>query len=417
MPALTDGQIKRAMKRVAASKKPETLTDGEGRGTGRLVLNLKPQPTRVTSSFFAQQWSGGKRKLKKIGDYPHVTLAEARAVFERDFAAAINKGSSIKVQGDTRPGTVGDLFEAYCDALEEAGKSSHKEARKGLAKIADVLGRNRLARDITPEEVLGVIRPIWDRGKKSMADHVRSYIRSAYSWGLKSELDYRSTSPRRFKLHSNPAADIPTEPKTVGERWLREEEWVQMWRWLQNPDVPIHPAYPRAIMLLMLTGQRVQEICTLHKDQYLKEEGMLDWSKTKNGRPHSIPLPGLAIELLDSLTPNEYGWFFPGSKDPSQSVQHTTLYSFLWRQRDRGVVPTVTNRDMRRTWKTLAGKAGLAKEIRDRLQNHTLQDVSSKSYDRYSYIAEKREAMEIWDQFVRGMIKSKTPPRLTVVAA
>lgn len=98
-------------------------------------------------------------------------------------------------------------------------------------------------------------------------------------------------------------------------------------------------------------------------------------------------------------------------------MQHTTLYSFLWRQRDRGVVPTVTNRDMRRTWKTLAGKAGLAKEIRDRLQNHTLQDVSSKSYDRYSYIAEKREAMEIWDQFVRGMIKSKTPPRLTVVAA
>lgn len=42
MPALTDGQIKRAMKRVAASKKPETLTDGEGRGTGRLVLILKP---------------------------------------------------------------------------------------------------------------------------------------------------------------------------------------------------------------------------------------------------------------------------------------------------------------------------------------------------------------------------------------
>ena len=70
MPALTDGQIKRAMKRVAASKKPETLTDGEGRGTGRLVLILKPQPTRVTSSFFAQQWSDGKRKLKKIGDYP-----------------------------------------------------------------------------------------------------------------------------------------------------------------------------------------------------------------------------------------------------------------------------------------------------------------------------------------------------------
>lgn len=416
MPALTDGQIKNALKRVAKSQKPETLADGEGRGTGRLVLVIKPMPTRVTSNWFAQQWLEGKRKLKKLGEYPHMSLADAREVFTRDFSAAINKGASIKVQGDTRPGTVGDLFEGYADWLRDSGKMSHKEARKGLNKIADELGRNRLARDIEPIDVLNVLRPIYERGKKAMADHVRSYVRSAYSWGMKSENDYRSTSPRRFNLVSNPAAGIPTEPKKPGERWLREEEWVKMWRWLQNPDVAIHPSYPRAIMLLMLTGQRVQEICTLHVDQYDRDEGMIDWSKTKNGKPHAIPLPGLAIELLNSLTPNEHGWFFPGSKDPSLSVQHQTLYSFLWRQRDRGVIPHVTNRDMRRTWKTLAGKAGLTKEIRDRLQNHTLQDVSSKSYDRYSYIAEKREAMEIWDKFVRDMIRDKTPPRLTVIA-
>ena len=415
MPALTDGQIKNAIKRVAKTQKQETLIDGEGRGTGRLVLVLKPQPTRVTSVFYAQQWNGGKRKLKSIGDYPHMTLAEARAIFERDFAGIINKGASIKVAGDTRPGTVGDLFDAYADWLRDSGKVSHKEARKGLNKIADDLGRNRLARDIEPNDILRVIRPIYDRGKKAMADHVRSYVRSAYSFGMKSEHDYRSTSPRRFNLVSNPAAGIPTEPKVVGERWLREEEWVQMWRWLQNPDVAIHPAYPRAIMLLMLTGQRVQEICTLHVDQYNKEEGIIDWQKTKNGRPHAIPLPSLAKELLDSIKPNEHGWYFPGDKDPTTSVQHQTLYSFLWRQRDRGVIPHVTNRDMRRSFKTLAGKAGLTQEIRDRLQNHARFDVSSRHYDRYSYIDEKREAMEVWDRFVRKMIEDHMPSRLAVV--
>lgn len=78
MPSLTDGQIKNAIKRVAKAQKPETLVDGEGRGTGRLVLVLKPHPTRVTSVWYAQQWQDGKRKLKKIGDYPHIPLAEAR---------------------------------------------------------------------------------------------------------------------------------------------------------------------------------------------------------------------------------------------------------------------------------------------------------------------------------------------------
>jgi Helix-turn-helix domain, rpiR family len=74
------------------------------------------------------------------------------------------------------------LFEAYVKNLKAAGKSSWPEAEAGLNKIAIVLGRNRLARDITPEDVLGVLRAIYERGKRAMADHVRSYIRSAYSW-------------------------------------------------------------------------------------------------------------------------------------------------------------------------------------------------------------------------------------------
>ncbi|TIV06620.1 MAG: site-specific integrase, partial [Mesorhizobium sp.] len=82
-------------------------------------------------------------------------------------------------------------------------------------------------------------------------------------------------------------------------------------------------------------------------------------------------------------------------------------YSFVWRQRDRGVIPYATNRDLRRTFKTLAGKAGVPKEIRDRLQNHALQDVSSKNYDRWNYMPEKRAGMARWDKFLRALLKKK----------
>ena len=238
MPSLTDGAIRQALKRVERSGKQETLTDGEGRGTGRLVLILKPMPTRVTSEWMAQQWREGRRTKAKLGSYPALSLAHAREVFRRDYAEVIQRGSSIKVAGDTRPGTVADLFEAYVEHLKSADKPSWPEAEKGLAKIADTLGRTRLARDISPDDVLGVLRPIFERGKRSMADHVRCYIRSAYSWGIKSEHDYRSSSPRRFKLASNPAASIPTEPKVVGTRWLDEAEFVRLYRWLGCPDTP-----------------------------------------------------------------------------------------------------------------------------------------------------------------------------------
>jgi integrase len=407
MPSLTEGAIRHALKRVAKSRRQESVTDGEGRGTGRLVLILKPMPTRVTSEWMVQQWRNGKRTKSKIGSYPAMTLSEAREIFKRDFAEIILKGSSIKIAADTRPGTVADLFEAYVENLKSTDKSSWRDAEANLNNAADVLGRKRLARDVTPDDVLGVLRPIYERGKRSMADHMRSYIRSAYSWGMKSEHDYRSASPRGFRLVNNPAAGIPTEPKVVGVRWLKEDEFVRLYRWLECPDAPVHPPYTRAVRILMLTGQRVEEIAALHVDQWDAKARIIDWSKTKNGKPHAIPVPPIAADLIESIVPNKFGWYFPSAKDPSQPVSAGTLYSFMWRQRDRGAIPVVTNRDLRRTWKTLAGKAGVPKEIRDRLQNHTLQDVSSKSYDRWNYMPEKRDGMQKWHEFVTALLSKK----------
>ncbi|AFK54009.1 integrase family protein [Tistrella mobilis KA081020-065] len=355
----------------------------------------------------AQQWRDGRRFKRKIGSYPSTSLAQARELFKRDFADAIQKGRSIKIAGDTRPGTVADLFEGYVKALKAAGKPSWKETEKGLNKVADTLGRNRPAREIEPEEIVEVIRPIYDRGSRAMADHVRSYIHAAYSWGMKSEHDYRSATPRRFRLVYNPASGIPTEPKVQGTRWLDEDEFVRLYRWLECPDVPVHPSYPRAVQLIMLTGQRVEEIARLHVDQWDAAERIIDWSKTKNLQPHAVPVPSIAAELIESIKPNAHGWFFPSAKDPSKPVSHGTLYSFVWRQRDRGVIPFATNRDLRRTWKTLAGKAGVPKEIRDRIQNHALQDVSSKNYDRWNYMPEKRAGMRRWDKFVRALLAKK----------
>jgi hypothetical protein len=86
MPSLTDGAIRQAIKRATKSRQEMTLADGEGRGTGRLALILKPMPTRVTAEWMAQQWRAGRRTKSKIGSYPALSLSEAREIFRRDFA-------------------------------------------------------------------------------------------------------------------------------------------------------------------------------------------------------------------------------------------------------------------------------------------------------------------------------------------
>ena len=137
-----------------------------------------------------------------------------------------------------------------------------------MKKAADVVGRNRLARDIAPDDVLGVLRPIYERGKRAMADHVRSYIRSAYSWGHQIGTRLSHAFAAAIQIIINPADGIPTEPKVVGTRWLNEDEFVRLYRWLESPDSPVHPPYTRAVRVLMLTGQRVEEIASLHIDQW-----------------------------------------------------------------------------------------------------------------------------------------------------
>ena len=62
---------------------------------------------------------------------------------------------------------------------------------------------------------------------------------------------------------------------------------------------------------------------------------------------------------------------------------------------------------MRRTFKTLTGKAGITKDIRDRQQNHALQDVSSLHYDMYDYLSEKRAAMIVWNDYFKKMLNDE----------
>jgi len=61
-------------------------------------------------------------------------------------------------------------------------------------------------------------------------------------------------------------------------------------------------------------------------------------------------------------------------------------------------------RGLGRTWKTMAGGAGLGLDIRNRIQGHALQDVGSRHYDRHSYLEEKRAALLTWDGELRARL-------------
>ena len=207
-------------------------------------------------------------------------------------------------------------------------------------------------------------------------------------------------TPGRWGLKSNPAAAIPHDEMAyrIGERFLEPKELRVFWEYmLANSD---RWFAGKALFLIIATGQRVEEILRLRSGSYDEREQLLFWDKTKNGLPHSIPVPGIAATVLKEIKPSSGGWYFPHRFKPDRHAISTTPNKICETYAIETKTRRFTPRDLRRTWKTLAGRAGIAKDDRDKLQNHLDGTVSSRHYDRYDSLRERRAAMTKWNEYL-----------------
>ncbi|MBD2814385.1 recombinase, partial [Xenorhabdus sp. Flor] len=119
---------------------------------------------------------------------------------------------------------------------------------------------------------------------------------------------------------------------------------------------------------------------------------------SKNSDYHVIPLCESATEILECQAKQypDSEFLFPGNTKEGHLL--TAEYAKQIRKFcGRYDFEKFTPRDIRRTFKTLAGEMGISSEMRDRLQNHKKPGVSTKHYDRYDYLKEKREIITQWE--------------------
>jgi integrase len=438
---LSEATIKSAIKSAPASGKAAVeLKDGGGRGEGRLSLRIGVSSDRLTTEWYAVWWRAEKRKLVKMGTYPTMGLADARKAFREDYGPEISAGrdpTGPRTRKVRRGVTVDDLFFGYVRSLKAAdqdswdfaerallgpkaiaiadgvvekagrqprrveGEKVAKADRKYVQCAADALGRTTRAADVRAADIREHLASIHERGSIVMAARARTCLHSAFAWALKSANSYTSAVGLvDWGIEHNPVTAVPTdsEANRAGERHLTPSEFRAFWMWLEAGSV--NSIVTPMLLLNLCTGQRVTEMLKIGDAAYDRGEKMLDWSKTKNGMPHAIPLPERAVTILDGLVANSQGLFFPSAVRPDEPVTLATVEKVVKAFVAASGVPHFTPRDLRRTWKTLAGAAGLSKDIRDRMQNHAQKDVSARHYDRYSYLPEKRTAIATWEAYM-----------------
>jgi integrase len=113
------------------------------------------------------------------------------------------------------------------------------------------------------------------------------------------------------RITVNPCAGIHQPPPArARERVLNSDEIRWLWRACDAIDEP----FRSIIRLLALTGQRVNEVAGMRRTE-LHDDGSwhLPGARTKNRKPHVVPLPALARTIIDAVPPGASEFVFTTS--------------------------------------------------------------------------------------------------------
>ena len=136
-------------------------------------------------------------------------------------------------------------------------------------------------------------------------------------------------------------------------------------------------------------GQRGGEVMGMRWEEVDLKAGLwhLPGARTKNGRPHSVPLPSTALALLERRrdeVPADASAVFPGLtqwSDDHRALSAIHGGAYTWK-------------DLRRTVSTRLAARGFSEEVIGRALNHARYTVTARHYIKHGYEAEVRHALE-----------------------
>ncbi|TCN87870.1 tyrosine-type recombinase/integrase [Shewanella fodinae] len=412
---LTEREIKGAKPKA---NKYELTDSTRERGAGRLVVRVS---TTGAKEFAFKYQFEGKRQYIALGRYPSFSLTQARDKAQ-PLAGMIKDGIDPKVelakekaakeakqQREAKKGSIEQLFNSYTEQMAADGKRTYKAVLAALEKeVYPLIPPATKAKDIQPDDIKLVLGGMIRRGAATQSNRVRSYLMAAFNYGLRHDNDPAHIgSAVLFGIKFNPVAPIPkqTAAERVGENYLTFDEVKTLMADMENRDgfrMGFHVA--KLIQLCIYAGgQRPYELTASRWDAVNWTEKTLEIvaDVSKNKRAHLLPLTDTALAILEQLHQQRdplNPYIFPHRFNTAEHLRMDSLTQGIGRYRAaKPAFKVFVARDLRRTCKTLMGALGISKDIRDRLQNHALNDVSSKHYDRYSYLPEKRRALEAWE--------------------
>ena len=277
------------------------------------------------------------------------------------------------------------------------------ETKGGLAQR----WRDRDVRTIDDDEVLSVMKEARRRGtpgiiarKREPAEgrvrDLHTVLSSFFGWLM---------HPSERIVKTNPCAGLlPPVKAEPRDRVLRPEEIVKFWHACDK----IHSTFAAVFRLLLLTGQRLNEVAGMPWDE-LQDDGMWDLpgERTKNGLPNMVPLPPLALSIINAI-PRIEGCPFIFSTNGRTPISG---WSKIKRELDvaMGNPKPWRLHDLRHTAATGMDELGIDTVVIELILNHISgrRGGIAGRYNKGERMDARRAALHRWSQHIEGLVSGK----------
>lgn len=383
-----------------ASKRDRDYKLSDGGGLYVLIRTNGSKLWRMKYRF------DGKEKVLSFGSYPDLSLADAR-VKRTKAKALLDEGKDPGAREDA-PATA-MTFEAVArewhalrlDSLDP-GHAERLMAR--LERDAfPAIGRKKI-RDVTPADVLAMVRKVEARGALDVSRRLKQHVNQIYRFAI----------PNGWAMH-DPAASLgdALKPKPRVKHMARVgfQELPDLVRAIDSYDGEENPrrrAITRAALLFtLLTWARTGETRLARWDEFENlDRGDALWrvpaERMKMDREHLVPLPRQAVALIAGLRQYRISDFvFPGEKSNKPLSQNTMIYG-CYRMGYRGKQTVHGFRGIASTW---ANEAEIYRpDWIEMALAHSDEDEVRGAYNSALYLSPRRRMLQRWADMISGLI-------------
>ena len=346
----------------------------------------------------------GKQEKITFGEYPAVSLAEAREMRE-EARGLIAKGISParhKQQAkreETKRYTVEDFANTwFVDVASKANKNP-KTIKSALANdVLPIMGNLKLE-DVTIQDVSAVIDKIKARGSDYSALFTRNLLKRMFSYAISKGL-----------TQFNPAQAI--EAKHIATAKSRDvaltsDEIGKLLRGIYQAS--FRRSYKLALHLLIITMVRKSELIEARWDEidFDTAQWCIPYGRMKMRKTHIVPLSTQALAMLEELKglSSHSDYVLPSRNTLRKPICKSTLNNHV-RTLDLDIKDFVIH-DFRRTASTLLHESGFNSDWIEKSLAHEQKGVRAV-YNKAEYLKPRGEMLQWWADFVNDQIDEKS---------